>query len=144
MSEKRKLHRLQRAMPTFDCPDKTCSRCCGLLLMTEVEYDEINMYLRKMPRQELLARRVSNGSEDTTPLFDLLHSQPSLNCSLLDRYNKCLVYPVRPLVCRMFGSYKGLRCPFDSRPTESLATPGSVLISFLKNVRYFDLGFLTK
>lgn len=132
MFEKRKLRYLSEKLPEFECPKQCCSRCCGPVLMTSTEYWAIRAYLKKMPCDELLERKT----------VSFVSTKVSLDCSLLGKRGKCLVYPVRPMVCRMFGSFEGLRCPYDDRSEARLLTLHATLRSFLKGVRYFDLKSL--
>lgn len=41
-------------------------------------------------------------------------------CSMLGPDNRCTVYDVRPLICRLYGVAKGLECPYGCKPERYL------------------------
>lgn len=71
---------------------KNCGMCCGPVPATEKEINIIKAYVRK---NKIKAKKCG-----------------LLDCCFRDEKNKkCLIYHVRPLVCRLFGVAKGLNCP---------------------------------
>lgn len=73
-----------------------CGECCGAILVTKKEIDEIQRYLEKYPevRQEASQRE---GKFLHCPFRD-------------DEKYRCSIYSVRPLVCRLMGVCKGMTC----------------------------------
>ena len=64
---------------------KDCGKCCGPVPITEDDVKEIGEYIKE---NKIKVRKVD-------PL--------SLNCIFRDeKSKKCLIYPVRPLICRLF------------------------------------------
>lgn len=62
----------------------------------------------KFKNIEELKQLVKSGSTDC------------LACPLLDKNKSCTIYEIRPLICRLFGLTKILRCPFGCKPTKWL------------------------
>ena len=90
------IDRIYAGIPPVACkPD--CGDCCGPISMTRAEYERIVERLGHTPagRPDLrLAVNVTTG-----------------RCSLLVD-NKCSVYDIRPLVCRLYATGPtGLQCP---------------------------------
>jgi hypothetical protein len=82
-------------------PDHTrcvnCGECCGVFLLCESDIRKIVSYLKE--HMEVL---------------DIAETKKHkrLTCPFRDEKNKrCSIYPVRPVVCRLFGVAKGLECP---------------------------------
>lgn len=79
------------------CINGECSRCCSCctehLTMTEKEMNRIKEYVRIhniRPIKRLFL--VNNSYDDTCPFAD--HAN-----------NKCLIYPVRPELCKTFSCH---------------------------------------
>jgi uncharacterized protein len=90
------IDRIYAGIPPVACkPD--CGNCCGPILMTHIEWKRIEDRLGHAPAGEsslYLACDFATG-----------------NCSLLVD-NKCSVYDIRPLVCRLYATGpSGLQCP---------------------------------
>ena len=83
-----------------DCRD----RCTGNIPLTQAEYAEIRAYLEQHPCVRHAPRRAvwpgGTGGE-TYPACRFQNPESGL----------CAVYPVRPLVCRLFGYVSWLPCP---------------------------------
>lgn len=87
----RKIDEIYRQLPTIQCQGK-CSESCGPILMSDAEEKRIVDAV---------------GHE---PDFG-----PDLKCNLL-QCNRCSVYEIRPLICRLWGLVKAMRCPFGCVP----------------------------
>ncbi|WP_063260073.1 YkgJ family cysteine cluster protein [Bacillus cereus] len=88
---------------------KNCSECCGPVPVTYKELEGIKKAWEKIPKK----RREQLKLQKRKPM----------TCILLDtKTNKCTVYESRPLVCKMFGHYKGLQCTYH--PEEVLESDG--------------------
>ena len=77
--------------------DGKCSRCCSCctehLSMTEKEFNKIKEYVRIHNIRPIRRLFLSIGTYDDT-------------CPFADHENKrCLIYPVRPQICRKFSCH---------------------------------------
>lgn len=76
--------------PHLKCTN--CGECCGPVPISEKEYERIFDYC------------IENNIK---PLLKLDYS-----CEFRDeKQKKCLIYPVRPDICKLFGVSKGMNCP---------------------------------
>jgi Fe-S-cluster containining protein len=41
---------------------------------------------------------------------------PGASCSMLTAERRCGVYDIRPMICRLWGLLRGLRCPYGCEP----------------------------
>lgn len=85
-------------MVLYDIPAHTncvnCGKCCGLVPATIREVEEIRKW---MARNNVQPIRQENQA--VCPFRDEPHK-------------RCLIYPVRPVVCRLFGVTSGvMQCP---------------------------------
>lgn len=81
---------------SFNCLN--CGSCCGPVPVMENELEQIKAKIKAMSQTTIDRLR----SQERDP-FD---------CILRDvEKNKCLIYKVRPDICRMFGFYEDMRCP---------------------------------
>ena len=81
-------------------------RCTAGIQITEPEYRRIVTHLRAGDPATL--RRVL-GQEKRLPWFEGVSTQA---CLFRDVQREgCAIYPVRPLICRLFGRVEWLPCP---------------------------------
>ncbi|HIE52196.1 MAG TPA: YkgJ family cysteine cluster protein [Armatimonadetes bacterium] len=110
--------RLQ-AEVTVRLPLHHCDGCdgCGLRCLegwelTQAEFAAILDYLETLPPEEV--RRVV-GQKKTFAWGE--GEVPARFCLFRDvERNNCFIYPVRPLICRLFGFVEWLPCPLDKVP----------------------------
>lgn len=77
---------------------KNCGWCCCIIPITACEDINIRQYIKGMDSATLqrLVEQPRGQSE----------------CQFHDRDQRCCaIYPVRPALCRMFGSVLGMNCP---------------------------------
>lgn len=80
--------------PHINC--QNCGDCCGMIPAFPEEVDHIKLYLKQHPEIIEKAR---------------LQSHRSFNCPFRDNNEKkCMVYSVRPIVCRLMGVCNGMEC----------------------------------
>lgn len=73
---------------------QNCGGCCGPVPASKKEIENINKYLKDNPK-----------------ILKQLKEPKVLTCIFRnEEHKKCLIYPVRPLVCRLMGVAKGLVC----------------------------------
>jgi Fe-S-cluster containining protein len=93
---KRQLDELYAELPALDC-QRRCQDSCGPIAMSYVEWARIVKKLGYEPR--------ATGAV----------------CPLL-RAGLCSVYPVRPMLCRLWGLVETMQCPWGCVPERVLTT----------------------
>lgn len=84
-------------VPFLPC-EKCHADCCGPVPLSASKLKAIEDYLHSMPQED----------------YEALASQKRdpLDCAFLDkRDHRCGIYPVRPSICRIYGTTEGLKCP---------------------------------
>lgn len=72
---------------------KNCGECCGVIPASVSEVNAIRDYI------------AING------INPVKHAEKGI-CPFRDNENKkCLIYSVRPIICRLFGVCQGMECP---------------------------------
>ena len=108
MSKKPKtLAEIYASLPTVECQGK-CQEACGPIYFLPAEVDLLKEAGQAFPH---CRDNAQTGR---------------LSCSSLDSEGKCSIYANRPLICRLFGVSKKLRCPFGCKPTQWIAESDSV------------------
>ena len=75
--------------PHLNC--KNCGECCGLVHISEKEYNDIKKYCIE---NNIKPKKVG-----------------MLDCHFRDNENKiCMVYEARPMLCKLMGVTKGMSC----------------------------------
>lgn len=75
---------------------KNCGECCGVIPANDAEIQEIRNYLEKHPDIRALA---------------IEQSGRALSCPFRDEEKRrCVIYPVRPMICRLCGISHGMKC----------------------------------
>lgn len=88
------LESLYTSIPGGSC--NGCAKCCTESVHTfYVEFIQIYTYLKANNLLKDILKRVENHYFE-----ELIEAQ---DCPFLDEEKKCMIYPVRPLVCRLFG-----------------------------------------
>jgi Fe-S-cluster containining protein len=80
------------AMPECD----GCGRCCGPVGCTAREADKIAAYML----ENAVVWKARDGGRDW------------LLCGFLGANKRCMIYPVRPLTCQLYGVIHEMTCPF--------------------------------
>lgn len=103
------LDALYASLPTIACQGK-CQGACGPTPMSAREFSRLN------------------GATLTPPGF---HAQ-TRTCRYL-KHDRCSVYPLRPLICRLYGIVESLRCPEGCEPSRMLThDEGQALITQMR------------
>lgn len=93
-----KLENVYQEIPSGKC--KGCLRCCTESVNTFfVEYVHILQFLRNNPQ-------ILEKHADKISRFFLLEMMDAMYCPFVDDDGRCAIYPVRPLLCRVFGHLK--------------------------------------
>ena len=90
--------KLYRSLPTIHCKG-LCYDNCGPIAASEFEI-----------------RRLEQAANAPLTIDD------NLTCSML-KENRCSVYAYRPLVCRLFGLVKQMKCEHGCTPSRRLTEP---------------------
>lgn len=90
----RVLGEIYQEIPEFEC--ERCGKCCGVLGATAMELHLIDKHVEKhhIEVHEYQQTEISNSK--------ILRTTSNLLCPYL-RDPECMVYPVRPTICRLFG-----------------------------------------
>jgi Fe-S-cluster containining protein len=100
--------------------DACGARCIAGAPMLRPEYEGIRDYLASADGEE--ARQVEQG--DKQVLYPGAEDVYYTACRFRDvQGGRCSVYPVRPLICRLFGHVEWLPCPIEKI---TAAVPGGV------------------
>ena len=91
------LRRVYRKVPALECKG-LCHETCGPIPLTAMERERI---------EESIGHPIGAVGDDMT-------------CPLLDDNNRCSVYALRPLICRMWGAEETMRCPHGCIPKRYL------------------------
>lgn len=92
------LESIYAKLPAINCRGK-CQEACGPIACSG---------------QEAANMEKANGG----PLGEI---GPDLICPLLTADGKCRVYAARPMICRLWGLTKSMRCPFGCTPSRWLS-----------------------
>lgn len=100
------LDRVYARLPLVSCRG-LCQVGCGSVVMAGMEQTRI----RERHGVELPLAGVFGANTARTAL-----GLPDNRCPALDRAGRCRVYLDRPLVCRLYGVVRGMRCPYGCEP----------------------------
>jgi Fe-S-cluster containining protein len=74
------------------------------------------------PREHARIRAAGVDIPDSTRLRVLEHARGDWSCPALTEENRCAVYDIRPMICRLWGAMKSLRCGFGCQPATGWLT----------------------
>jgi len=98
------LRKIYARIPEFKCRP-SCGKCCGPHAWSKLEENSISRYV-----QEHKIQPQKGFLEPGIP-----------GCPYLSADKRCLIFPVRPLICRLYGVVENLRCPFPIKPRRILS-----------------------
>ena len=104
------LRKLKKEIPAFkEC--KRCGHCCGPLKLHPLEWVSIRKYLTHHElwgtvTENYHVHQATTGGEQVMGCYLMAMDE--------NRQATCLIYPVRPIVCRMQGVKDNLKCPHAS------------------------------
>lgn len=104
-----KLDELYLKLPTISCKG-LCYEACGMILCSKTEKDVI---------AEFTGRRVKTVPDIVAPIHKnhvMLKPTEDMACSYLKK-QRCSIYPVRPMICRLYGVADGMQCPHGCIPS---------------------------
>lgn len=97
MNSQRRLQEIYLQIPHTICP-RGCGKCCGPVFPSLAEIENIKKYCAR------------NGIEYREFYCEDDADQFGLDCPYLNAEHICLIYPVRPFLCRILGA-SDLVCP---------------------------------
>lgn len=116
-NKKKELQVIYDSVPKMIC-ENNCRDCCGMTRWFPVEAINIIDFLKAYDMKE----------KEAKSFLDY--------CPYLDKESKCTIYPVRPIICRLFGSTdhtkikRGIKvsmiCPKDCKPKKYLTSQQSI------------------
>lgn len=77
---------------------QNCGECCGVVPASKKEIENIKQYLNDNPE---ILKDIGPSKKLTCPFRS-------------EEKKKCLIYPVRPMVCRLMGVAKGMVCKYGN------------------------------
>ena len=95
------LEKIYSSIQNFPC--KQCHKCCGPIIWFEPEELLIKDYLEKNKIKRIIWTKEEFRKNHMTCPY------------LID--DKCIIYPVRPIVCRLQGNISELRCMSSNNST---------------------------
>lgn len=69
-------------------------------------------------------QRIRHAGIRITPVMEAISADEVFACEALTAGNRCAVYELRPLICRLWGTAEGLECPFGCLPVGGYLTRG--------------------
>ena len=93
----RYLKNIYSTIPEIKC--QHCNMCCGPIIWFEPEETLIREYMKRKKIKRIVW---------TTEEF----KKNNMKCPYLIK-DRCIIYPVRPMVCRLQGNIIELRCKFS-------------------------------
>lgn len=124
-----KLEAIYAKLPRLVCQGR-CQQSCGPVPVHQSELKQIRTYAKKRVRAE------GDFGPMAAENFKVLKTDNNLTCRLL-RKGDCTVYPVRPLICRLYGIAEGMECAWGCKPIGRYLTRDEVraLYDELANLR---------
>ena len=93
-----KLNNIYKSLPSGDCSG--CGNCCMESVGTNlIEFINIYNYLENKPE----LKKVCLDKIIDYYFLEYIDKKP---CPFKDKDNRCMIYEVRPLNCRLFGHWK--------------------------------------
>lgn len=98
-SSERQIEAIYAEIPSIPDCTGACSTACGPIYMFRAEWKRVTRSLGRTPRG--LKGRVT--------------------CPMLNQNGQCMVYSVRPYICRLWGTTPDLKCPQGCEPERWLS-----------------------
>ena len=104
----RRLEEIYARIPKIECQRK-CQAACGLVCATgRIEDERLLRQTGEKFGETFFATRPFLG----VPWVEANH----VHCDFLTLSGDCEFYPLRPLMCRLFGVIRELECPHGCKP----------------------------
>ena len=123
---KKNLEKIYKKIPNFDC--KHCHECCGPIVWFKSEEFLIKEYLQKNKLERITWTKKEFENNN-------------MKCPYL-KDNRCVIYPVRPIVCRLQGNISELPCKFNKNKYLSIKQIQKIKKNFNAYNNKFDGGLI--
>lgn len=94
---KNELQEIYNRIPDFEC--KNCHSCCGPIIWFKIEEILIKDYMKK-------------NKIDDVKWTDDEFKKNNMKCPFI-KNDRCIIYNVRPIVCRLQGNIPDLPCRYN-------------------------------
>lgn len=101
----RRLQRVFDRIPDIRC-EGHCHGACGPIAISEVEDEAIRVFC---DANGVRYAALTGGIQEAVARME---EAGCASCPYLDEEKRCMVYPVRPAICRMFGVSESMPCPW--------------------------------
>ncbi|KYK21167.1 hypothetical protein AYK21_05395 [Thermoplasmatales archaeon SG8-52-2] len=125
---KKSLTEIYNSINNFKC--QHCHKCCGPIIWFEPEELLINEYMQKKKIKKILWTKAE-------------FKKNNMRCPYLIE-DRCIIYPVRPIVCRLQGNISELRCKITNegiflseKELENIRKEFIKIIKFTKGINNF-------
>lgn len=114
------IEQIYNELPRLNCK-RLCQESCGPIVVTPLEWQRMTERAphRFIPATEVLLD-AQPGQPASTGIMPQTVGEDGATCPLLVN-GKCQTYEVRPLLCRLWGSTKKMRCDFGCEPERWLS-----------------------
>lgn len=110
---------------------ENCGACCGPVPVNPPEFEKIVEFVQKNPDALNVALNLKNDA---------------LTCPFRDeKLGRCAIYPVRPILCRLFGLCEQMQCckgnsaNIDPRPfLKKHSLDSTIILSLIPKMRYMN------
>jgi Fe-S-cluster containining protein len=120
------LQKVYDSIPRLACKKECPEVCITTMELSQIEEINIRLFLKKRGREwvdfkdfgdfENHMKRIGRHSSGPNDAY----SCSCLRCPYLTSKKLCSIYPVRPLVCRLYGVYEGMRCRHGCQPEQAI------------------------
>jgi Fe-S-cluster containining protein len=120
------LQKVYDSIPKLECKKECPEVCITTMELSQIEEINIRLFLKNRGREWIDFRNFDDfenhvkqiGQHETAPNDAFACS--CLRCPYLTARNLCSIYPVRPLVCRLYGVYLGMKCKHGCTPERAI------------------------
>lgn len=126
MEFKQRLDSIYNMIPNSEPCVENCGECCTPISWTPVEDAFISKYM--------LANNIEKVDWTVADF-----AKNNWKCPYLDEKMRCLIYPVRPLICRMMGHTNNMACPKHGQTNMSKQTLDKITRKYFElNAKYIE------
>jgi Fe-S-cluster containining protein len=111
VTPEKELERLYATLPKINCR-RLCQECCGPINMTELELRRLSEQFPALPS---FAREMPIALSSGQVVSERGFATDCHQCPML-KDGACSVYPIRPMICRLWGLVQSMRCPHGCTP----------------------------